>query len=238
MAIRRFLKKRVVVVALAILAGGFFALTFLMLRTPDWYAPPTIADADRQNVRDSLIAAEQAFTKALREETGPFTYHIYQDDLNRWIAMRSDIYPLAAELTPPQLEQPFIDFDEGRITVGGRIATGPTSMVVSLRVTPVFENGAIVLKSDGWRCGSAPLPEAFLGSSWIRPVQRDPGAAWPGSPRMSGDLKNGVRIDSNAWWKNGGVDYRVVDLAVAPGVLNLRVEPLGPHFTTARNNQP
>lgn len=229
--------KRARVVVPAALLLFVCGVLYAVIRTPGWYAPPVIAPHERQAVRDSLVDAEQAFTQTLRAGGAPFTYMIHQDDLNRWIAMRAEIYPQAGELTPPELRDPYVRFEEDRITLAGRLAAGPVEVVVSLRLAVQCESDAVVVTSDGWRCGSAPIPERWLGTAWARPVDLDPGETWPGSPPIWGDLKRGLRIGADAWWKNGGIEYRVLRAWVEPGVLKLSVQPLGPHFATARSRQ-
>jgi hypothetical protein len=55
---------------------------------------------------------------------------------------------------------------------------------------------------------------------------------------MSGDLLTGFHLDGSAWWKNGGIDYRVTGLQVEQGVLSLDIEPLGRHVARKTPSQP
>lgn len=216
-----------------LLLGALLAL----LRTPSWYDPPSIATADKQKVRNNLVAAEQAFTEHLRAGGGPFVYHIFQDDVNRWITMRREIYPLIDELAPQQLVDPLVVLGDNQITVAGRYQAGILDVVVSIDIAITMKDGAIVLKAEGVRCGSVRVPTGFGPVALGETIERDREQTWPGSPRMSGDFLTGLRIESRAWWKNGGIDYRVVDAWVEPSKLCLKIEPLGRHRAAAHNDQ-
>ncbi|MFQ5425366.1 MAG: hypothetical protein ACE5F9_15480, partial [Phycisphaerae bacterium] len=183
---------------------------------------------------NNLVAAEQAFTEGLRLGGESFVYHIFQDDVNRWIAMRREIYPLIDQLVPTELSDPFVRFDADRIAVAGRVSTPAGRVVLSIDVAPVFEDRAIVLRATAVRCGSVSMPMDFGGLDLARSIEREPEKVWPGSPRIWGDLAAGLHLDARAWWKNGGIDYRVLNVWVEPGVLHLKIEPLGPHHRTAR----
>ena len=215
------------------LAGGMCAL----LRTPSWYEVPRIPPQERQNVRNNLVAAEQAFTEGVRTSRGPFVYHLYQDDVNRWIAMRREIYPLIDELAPPELGDPMVIFDQDELTVAGKYRTGAAEVVVSIDVSVRFEANSIVLRLKGLRCGSIGVPLSFVSLGLTRRIDRPAGATWPGSPRLWGDFQTGFHVDSRAWWKNGGIDYCVRNVSVEPGVLNLTVEPIGHHAGRGRKDQ-
>jgi hypothetical protein len=213
------------VVTVALLGVAVIAL----LRTPGWYAPPAIAVEDRQRFRNNLAAAEQAMTENLLNSPGHFTYHLYQDDVNRWIAMRREIYPLIDELAPPQLADPFVLFDEDGVTLAGRYRTEPLDVVLSIDFEIRMEGPDIVLAARSIRCGSLSVPLYFEGLGLEAPIHREREKTWPGSPAMSGDLVNGLRIESTAWWKNGGMDYRVLAITLRKGQIDLEIEPLGRH---------
>jgi hypothetical protein len=234
--VRRSWKRIILIGSLcgcAAIAGALYAF----LRTPSWYAPPVIAPADQQKVRNNLVAAEQAFTESLRAGRGPFIYRIFQDDLNRWITMRREIYPLIEELAPPQLADPFVMFDEGVITVAGRYSGWLGGVVASIDIVPTLEEDALVLRATAVRCGSVGVPMHLGGIGLDGTIERDREETWPGSPRIWGDFSRGLRIETEAWWKNGGIDYRMLDVWVEPGRLCLKIEPLGPHWARGRNDQ-
>ena len=227
---RRFSPRRRALIAAGVAIGlPVLFIFFLAVRTPAWYRPSVIAPEERQLVRNNLVAAEQAFTESVRGPDGPFTYHLHAGDVNRWISMRREIYPLIDSLLPPMLDDPFVAFDDGRITIAGRYRVAGLRVVVSLEIQARYSAGDIILTAGKIRCGSLPLPMRFAEEALSRPIRRGPDKVWPGSPAMSGDLLTGFHLDGSAWWKNGGIDYRVTGLKVEKGVLSLDIKPLGRH---------
>ena len=221
--------KRIFLIGMAVMLVLLGAIGFSLLRTPGWYAPPTIAVEDRQRVRNNLVAAEQAMTENLLNSPGPFTYHLCQDDVNRWIAMRREIYPLIDELAPPQLDDPFVLFDENGVRLAGRYRDGPLDVILSIDFGIRMDEDDIVLSARSIRCGSVGVSLDFEGLGLDAPIHREREKTWPGSPAMSGDLIKGLRIESKAWWKNGGMEYRVRAITLRPGQIDMDIEPLGRH---------
>jgi hypothetical protein len=206
------------------------------LRTPGWYQPPVVAVEEQQLVRNNLVAAEQAMTESLLKSQGPFVYHLYQDDVNRWIAMRRAIYPLIDELAPPQLADPFVLFDESGVRLAGQYRAGGVSVILSIDIDLRLEGEELVLRAKGIRCGSAGLPLNFAGLPLATPIERDRERTWPGSPRIWGDFVSGVHLESKAWWKNGGMEYRVRRMDLQPGRIDFEIEPLGRHSAEKSQN--
>lgn len=229
---------RILLLGAAAVAAVLAAGAYTILHTPSWYRIPVIPVEDRQQVRNNLVAAEQAFTEALRTSPGPFVYHVFQDDVNRWIAMRREIYPLIDELAPPELADPMVLFGDGVITFAGRYKKGRSDVVVSVDVSVRFAADAIVLKVEALRCGSMRVSPHFAELGLDRPIERPAGTVWPGSPRMWGDFMTGFYVASRAWWKNGGIDYQVCDARIEPGRLNLTIEPLMDHSANRRKDHP
>lgn len=219
--------KPIALATLGVVLVVVLTASYTLLRTPGWYDIPDIAPAQQQTVRNNLLAAEQAFTESLRTAKQPFVYHVYQDDVNRWIAMRREIYPLIDELAPQELIDPMVLFAPGEITVAGRYQKGGMKVVVSLDIEARYDADALFLKVKSLRCGSMRVPVDFAALGLDHPVDRRAGAVWPGSPAMKGDFLHGLRIESRALWKNGNFGYRVTNLAVRDGQIDLTVEPLG-----------
>ena len=219
-------------------AAGLLAVTtcYALLHTPVWYVLPVILPANRQAVRNNLVAAEQAFTENLLAGQ-PFIYHLFDEDLNRWISMRREISPLLDELVPPELKDPLVYFHDGAITLAGRFKLAGAECVFSLDISASLIDGKILLRAKALRCGSVRLPLALLDNALTRKIDKPRDRVWPGSPPMRGDLRSGVRLDDVASWKNGGMEYRVRDVDVRAGQLNFSIEPLGRQRRTNRSSQ-
>ncbi|HWL95686.1 MAG TPA: hypothetical protein VNT79_19370 [Phycisphaerae bacterium] len=226
-----------------VLLGGFCAIivtvgliAFIAIRTPTWYQPPVIDPTQQQQLRNHLVQAEQAFTESLLAGQ-PFVYHIHQDDLNNWFAMRKEIYPRVDELTESALRDPFAIIEPDSITLAGKLIGQGIDGIVSVDVQPSFRNKKIVLTATAVRYGSLRLPMSVDQLGLNRLIELEEGEAWPGSPRIAGSLLSGLEIESAAWWRNGGIDYRVTDVLAHDGRLDIFVEPLGRHSERERSSQ-
>ncbi|HPF40641.1 MAG TPA: hypothetical protein P5081_10155 [Phycisphaerae bacterium] len=223
-------RRRWLRVALALLGGGVLCLLLLawaVLRTPGWYTPesPPEDRTERQFIRNRLVEAEQAFTHELLRGK-PFKYHIYEDYVNEWLAMRYDLYPRVDDVVKPIVSEPFISIREGRLRLAATYKYSGRELVVSADFEPKFEAGEIVLTFAGFRCGSMPLPNLLESFGLDRQVQLERNDAWPGSPTIAGNLSNGIHVGARGWWQNGGVDYDVTNVEVGEGVLTFSVTPL------------
>ncbi len=229
-------KKAAALVGAACLLAILLVLIVLLKWKPGVYRPVEIPRSEHQKMRNHLVAAEQAFTENLRADAGPFTYHIYQDDLNRWLAIREEIYPGASEWLPRGLSDPFILFEDGLIVLMGRYNDGMGSVLLSMELTLSMDRDDLVMRVVGLRCGALGLPHSFI-DDLSSPVDREAGDTWPGSPAISGDLESGLRLNAEAWWICGGIAYRVLDVSVVDGRLDFEIEPLGPRVQRRTKRQ-
>jgi hypothetical protein len=224
---KKWTRRRILLTIMIACGAGVIVFLFLLLHDPSWYEPPVIPPSEQQQVRNNLVAAEQAFTESLRAG-GAFVYHIYQDDVNRWLAMRREIYPLLDDLAPPELADPFVLFEAGQITIAGRYRSGSLDAVISIDLAVAMHADALSLTVTAARLGSVRMPLSIADKLGLaEPVERSPDETWPGSPRIWGSLVAGLNVGSDAWWKNGGVVYRVLDASVARGEITITVEPRG-----------
>jgi len=222
---RRWL--RILLISIGIVASIVLLVVYLAFRTPTWYEPqpPPVTEAEKQDIRNLLTDAEQAFTHSLIAGK-PFTYRIYDEYLNQWIAMRHEIYPRVDDGLPVALKDPFIRFLPGEIHLGARGQVAGIGAVVSAEVTVAYEDDEIVLRLGDISCGSLPAPT--IPKKWREQARVDYAfdEAWRGSPTIRGDIDSGVRIGAEGRWQNGGTRYRVTDVRVLDGVLELDVTPL------------
>lgn len=222
---RRWL--RVLLISFGVVAFVVLLVAYLALRTPTWYEPqpPPVTEAEKQDIRNLLTDAEQAFTHSLIAGK-PFTYRIYDEYLNQWIAMRHEIYPRIDDSLPVELKDPFIRFLPGQIQLGARGQVAGIGAVVSVEISVAYEADEIVLQLGDISCGSLPAPA--IPKQWREQARVDYafGEAWRGSPALRGDLDTGLRIGAEGRWQNGGTRFRVTDARVSDGVLELDVTPL------------
>ncbi len=224
---RRWSWKRIALVTAAgcTVCGGL--TLWGLLRTPGWYRPEASPDdrAARQEIRNNLVRAEQAFTSSLLDGR-PFRYRIYQRHVNEWLAMRHDFYPRIDAVVPPIVSDPYVTIGDGRVRIAGRYAVADRHPVVSVEFEPAFEDNGIVLRIADIRCGSVVIPNLLDELALDHPVALAANDAWPGSPPIRGSLTDGLHIGARGWWQNGGVSYEVTGVEVGEGVLTLSITPL------------
>lgn len=217
------------------LAGSMFVivagLALAIFLAPAWYDPPEVPLERQQRVRTELVNAEQAFTQALFAGEA-FNYHIYDDMVNRWIAMRRDIFPLIDRLVPALVANPSLRFRESGVTVAGACDLLGMKAVVSLDLDLVFDQKAILVRATAARCGRLPIPVTLPALRLGRSLYYEPGQLWPGSPAVAGNLLDGIAVQDRAWWNNGGIAYEVQGLTLKNGQIDLRIHPLGRHAST------
>jgi len=222
-----------VAVPLALLMLG----ASLIFYTPGWYRSHAGGPIDPQVVRDDLRDAAQGFSDALMQP-GSFDVHLGETQLNRWLAMRAEIYPLIDRRIPPDWRDLAIRFRDDVIRLGATYrGTGP-AVVLSLDLAVTVESNAIRLKVVACRAGAMPIPIALLGRVLARPIEIPPGKAWRGSPEIRGDLKSGLLVGTRAVWPNGDRLYNVLAVAVRRTWLDFKIESLGPARQSRRSVQP
>lgn len=233
------LRRRWIRIALGVFAGGLLCVSLVawgLMRTPGWYAPEQMPAerSDRQTIRNRLVEAEQAFTHELLRGQ-PFKYHIYEQYVNEWLAMRYDLYPRIDEVVTPIVRDPFVSIGSGRVRLAAKYEVANRDAIVSADFAPSFEDGEIRLRFEGVRCGSIPIPNVLEAFDLDQRVDLGRDEAWPGSPMIEGSLVHGIRIGPRGWWQNGGVDYEVTDVEVGDGVLTFSVTPLARQAKRSRH---
>src|SRR5262249_20740656 len=106
---------------------------------------------------------------------------------------------------------------------------GP-DVVLSIDVAVALDGDAIVLKAEGCRAGVVSIPLTFLSDLLAQPIHQAPGRSWHGSPSIDSNLRDGLRIGPRVVWPSGDRLYNVIGVEVRPGVLDLKIESLGPAY--------
>ncbi len=222
--------RRFLTIGLPLAAAAVALITAAALRTPGWYRPPVVPSDERQSVRDDLKNAAQQFSDALMTE-GAFDVHLSAAQINRWMAMRREIYPRIDRELPLGWTDPFLRLEPGLIRLAMR-SVGRTACIASLDLAVTLDAETICLKVVAVRIGSLRVPLGLL-SEWLSsPIDLAEGRAWSGSPAMRGDLAAGLRIDRRAVWPNGDRDYVVERLEIDRAAIHFGVRSLGPYRAT------
>jgi len=194
---------------------------------PSWYRSQSTRPADPQAVRDDLRDAAQGFSDALMQP-GIFDVHLRENQLVQWIAMRAEIFPLIERRIPREWSDPTIRFRDGVIRLAATYRGGGPNVVISIDLDVAVDSDEICLKVVRCRAGALPLPIAIFARNLSAPIDIAPDKAWRGSPRMLGDLLDGLHVDARAVWPNGQRLYAVLGITVRRDTLDLKIESLGP----------
>lgn len=211
----------------------------LALWQPGWYRSQPPAAVDPQAVRNDLSASAQSFSDALMQ-TGEFDVHLRQKQVNGWIARRAEIYPMIEREIPPHWQTPVIAFREGVIRLAATYDGVGPAVVLSVDLGVAVLGDDIVLKADECRIGALRVPLALVRDKLSRPVDIPAGRAWRGSPRIHGNLRDGLHVGTRAVWPNGERLYDVLAVVASPGELTFRINSLGSTYRPGdrrRSNQ-
>lgn len=198
----------------------------LALWRPGWYRSQPKAGVDAQAVRNDLSASAQSFSDALMQ-TGEFEVHLRQKQVNGWIARRAEIYPMIEREIPPHWQMPVISFRDGAIRLAATYNGAGPDVVLSVDLAVSVVGDDIVLKADESRVGALRVPLWFVRDKLAHPVDIAEGKAWRGSPRIHGNLRDGLHVGTRAVWPNGERLYDVLAVTAQPGELTFRIDSLG-----------
>ena len=184
----------------------------------------------------------------------PFRIALPQEEINRWLAARGEIWPGLRDALPKHIVDPVISFQPGRIVMAARYDQSGLSSVLSLAVNLRMEDNrrAIHVQVDSLRAGYLPVPLALLNGPARKALDREAGKhldslvkhLWSQAGEdlpagntlkqptihqiplaaMLGDIWQ-FRLPTRSRWPNGGFPYSISDLRVEQGRLTIDVIP-------------
>lgn len=182
---------------------------------PATYRPHAIdyarLPADKQSLADML----QSVADRLNTNQ-PAEIVLDQEQVNRWIAARYELWP--AEQLPelPAVESPQVRFlGDGKVEVAALASSGGLRAVVTLTARVRLDENGVHLAPDSARIGALPAPIFWLGRS-IRaggPIQR------AGSE---------IEFDKFGSWPNGRRPFEIVTLEISDGRARVVLKPTAP----------
>ena len=222
------------------LAGGggllliLLAAAWLMFqRIPTWYRPVELAPEQLQQVRDDLVRTGDGFTERVANSGAPFEYRVTQDQINRWLAARAEIWPAAREWLPPELSNPFVVIRPDGLRVAVTWRSQQVRTVLSALVGLQADEAGIHVRLKSLHCGSLPVPQAIVQEElksirlW-KPGSRARGQAGPGVLPDPRDLFDGL-IFPRVWlWPEPRRVCTIAGLKCEDGVLTVTVVPSVP----------
>ena len=207
---------------LALAIGTVFLLVTLaailtVSHRPNWYHPASIDHARLRMDKQALAHLLDEIAAALNDGRS-IPLHLPEDQLNRWIAARAQIWP-DAETDMGPLRLPCVTFLDGEILAGATLTVGGFRSVVTLRARIDIQEENLVIRVQSARIGALPVPRRWLHSQFAS-LSRTISQAT--APRESSTL-----IFENRWiWPNGKRPCRLGRVEVAPGRVHAVLEPL------------
>ncbi len=198
-------------------AGVLVALALAATYRPGWYSPVSVDHTRLRGDKRELAALLDEIGAALNAGR-PVTFELHADQVQRWIAARSEMWPEAViDLGP--IREVMVLFDAGRVRVGAEVASGAVRVVVSLVCRAEVDGECVRLEYDSVRMGAVPVPRSWVAGMIAR-VRLS-----AGTERYIG--QDGVIRLRNEWvWPNGRRRCRIAKLALSNGVARVTLEPL------------
>lgn len=239
--IRRLLPPVLTVVFVAV-PVTLSALWLAFHHKPGWYQPANLDEAGAQRARSQAVGVAD-FVSDRMVEGEEFDVLLHDRSINEWLAAWLRDWPDGRDALPPELSDPAIHFDAGRIRVAAYFATGGWRAIVSVALTLglTVDGSAVEIRLSGAQGGSLPVPRVILEDVLDHLLQgaRAGGDAGRDSPSTTGllasimrevrsvdELFEGVRIRNRFVWFNGERPFRIESLTIDDGNLRLRVRPL------------
>ncbi len=194
----------------------FATVTSLTCR-PGWYRPAAIDFASLDADRNALADLENRISAALNARQ-PVRFEITQEQANRWLTARGELWlddPLP-ELAA--LESPFIEFRDGSVRLAAMVRARGLRTIASCVLAATADAQTMRIEWRGLRLGALPIP-AML----IRNAAQNLGDH-PEAKRLLGP-EGVLEVPNEFTWPNGKRRMRVAEIAFADGRMTVHLEP-------------
>lgn len=217
--------------------------------TPGWYLPATVAPQEVRTLRNEIPSFGSAIGGHLKRGQ-PFRIELTDQQINRWITARSQIWPSLKYPLPPEIQDPVIAFQSGQVIVGARYEKNGVSSVLSLGMTLDVENSgsAILIRLAGIHAGLVPVPQMFIEPAARTALARAVRSNWRrlakftqlgdlnladelriGPDQLAGYIKGRdltqTRLPTHWVWPNGRFPFYVSAVDVQQGKLLIDIVP-------------
>jgi len=223
-------------------AFGIVAITTIWLALhykPVWYVPVSLSEAAALQARKEVASAYENVTLKIIEKSS-FEVTLDEHTVTKWLAVLPTLWPEAREALPPEMSEPAVGFQEGRIYLGAHYRRKWWRTIVNLSVAVSLSNDGrfVVVTLEDVRCGLIPVWRTWLRKWLPKESLRGHGVPNPGAiasgaqqyqslPAESGsDLFSGLKIENRFVWLNGERPFRLRSIRIEAGKLRLGIEPL------------
>lgn len=205
---------------LAAAAGGLGLLGVMFLGfgvtcRPAWYRPGSIDYRRLRADKAELLVLQERISAALNAGDEVHV-ELEQEQINRWLAARSELWPEAEQDWPVEAD-PAVVLGDDSIRVALTLRRGGFAMVVGVDCRITAGRESVMIALDRVRLGAVPVPRA-------RALDRLRAAlsAELGELPLSGN----ALLLKNAWvWPNGKRTFAIRDLQITEGRAAITLSP-------------
>lgn len=185
---------------------------------PNWYIPRSIDYGTLEDDKRAQVQLENRVSAALSAGQS-VELTLTQDQLNRWIAARGELWPGKLPSLEP-FEHPMIVLEEGnRIRVAASAVYAGVRAVISLTFRVELTEGEVVIAADSLHAGALPIPTGVFAKNLRNRMER--------APTQVLEFDGERLVLRNEWvWPNGKRLFRAAALWTADGALRITLEPL------------
>lgn len=213
----RFRWSTVTIGAAGALILALISAIFASILRPSWYLPIAIDYSQLEADKRDLVSWYDRISGALNAGRS-IEVQIDQDQLNRWVASREEMWPDLA-LRIKGAEDPLLRLRTGnRIEFGATVEHNGWKSVVSVRIGVAVE-GRILARVEQVRVGRLLFPLAVVWPLVVSRLNEHPLAAVELDGRT-------LRVFNEWVWENGRVPFRIGDLRVDDRRLQMRFDPI------------
>jgi len=189
---------------------------------PAWYEPPAIPPEQYQVLRDEVTTLLSSVGNNLHEGK-PFRIILTDKQINRWLAGRRHLWPTLERLVPPDLADPAVRFEPGRIILAARYESAALRCLLRIALTARIDEAdhTIVLRLEGAKVGIIGVPKRLLKRLLEQSIRR---IKWLSLLNQL-DITE-LRLPSQMVWPNGQFRFRIRGIRLEPGRMEIAVLPL------------
>ena len=212
------LRRRAAIALLIALPLALLALGLTATCRPRWYRPVSTDYARLHDDKRDLAALGVDIGAALNAGR-PIQLQLREDQLNRWIAARAEMWPEAAVDIRP-LRDPQLTFHDDEIRFAALAEHAGWRAVLSITCRVAVTGDRVLIRCNAARLGLLPLPAGWL-ASLVTTALRGTGVSVEAGP-------DGALALHNDWlWPNGKRRFRLADLRISAAVVHFGLEPTG-----------
>ncbi len=194
-----------------------FGLGLALTHRPGWYRPQGI-DRARLHADKLAMADLQEQISAALNQGRPVRFRLEEDQLNRWIAARAEMWPEAA-IDLGGLERPQAVLSEKGIRLGATVKRASLEAVITLNCRLELGEEYLTVRYDTPRAGAIPLPRSWLMDLLVELPGVEPAALRSLRPGT-------IRVRNELVWPNGKRRCRLRELTPLPGAIEVVLEPV------------